>query len=168
MDEHALLVVMSVFVFVAAVALLIQAGFLFGIYKTVRAMHENTARVLPKVETLVASSQTAVEDGRIRMAELTAKAHTIFDTTNRQLQTVDSFLTDAASRGRVQMDRAEMFLDDAMGRAQDTVALVHGTVITPIRQINGLAAGVRAALQFFLRGNRPSPDRATVDEEMFI
>jgi hypothetical protein len=46
--------------------------------------------------------------------------------------------------------------------------MVHGTVIAPIRQINGLAMGLRAALHYFLRGNRPSPDRATVDEEMFI
>ena len=75
------------------------------------------------------------------------------DTSQKQLQTVDEFLTDAAARGRVQMDRAEIFLDDAMARAQDTVAMVHGTVITPLRQINGVATGVRAALQFFLRGN---------------
>jgi hypothetical protein len=38
----------------------------------------------------------------------------------------------------------------------------------PIREINGLAAGVRAAIQYFARGRRPSPDRVTVDEEMFI
>jgi hypothetical protein len=37
----------------------------------------------------------------------------------------------------------------------------------PIRGINGLAAGVGAAIQFLLRG-RPRPDRVTVDEEMFI
>ncbi len=168
MDEHALLVLMSVFVFVAAIALLIQAGFLFGIYKAVRNMEVNAARVLPKVETLVVSSQAAVEDGRIRMAELTIKAHAMLDMSHKQLQTVDGFLTDAAERGRVQMDRAEIFLDDAMGRAQNTVSMVHGTVVAPLRQINGLASGVRAALQFFLRGNRPSPDRATMDEEMFI
>jgi hypothetical protein len=66
------------------------------------------------------------------------------------------------------MERAEMFLDDTMERAQDTVKLAHGTVIAPLRQINGLTAGLRAAIEYFLRGNRPSPDRATVDEEMFI
>jgi hypothetical protein len=168
MDEHALLVLMSVFVFVAAIALLIQAGYLFGIYKTIRAMHENMTRVLPKVETLVVTSNAAVQDGHLRMVELTTKAQAILDSSQKQLQTVDGFLTDAAARGRVQLDRAEMFLDDAMERAQDTVSLVHGSVIAPIRQINGLATGLRAALQFLLRGNRPSPDRATVDEEMFI
>jgi hypothetical protein len=168
MDEHSLLVVMSVFVFVAAVAMLVQAGYLFGIYKTLRSIQENTSRVLPKVEALVTSSQAAVEDGRATIAEITTKAHAILDTSQKQLQTVEDFLTEAASRGRVQMDRAELFLDDTMGRAQQTVAMVHSTVITPIRQINGLATGIRAALQFILRGNRPSPDRATVDEEMFI
>lgn len=168
MDEHALLTVMTVFVFVAAIAMLVQAGYLFGIYKTIRAMHENTARVLPKVESLITSSQAVVDDGRVKLAELTTKANSILDTSHKQLKTVESFLNDATERGRVQLDRAEMFLDDAMHRAQDTVAMVHGTVITPIRQINGLATGLRAALQYFLRGNRPSPDRATVDEEMFI
>jgi ABC-type transporter Mla subunit MlaD len=131
-------------------------------------MQNDAARVLPKVETLVVSSQAAVEDGRVRIAELTTKVNALVDTSQKQLKTVDEFLTDAAARGRVQMDRAEMFLDDTMNRAQDTVAMVHGTVITPLRQINGVATGVRAAIQFFLRGNRPSPDRATVDEEMFI
>jgi hypothetical protein len=168
MDEHFLLEVMAGFVIVSAIALLVQAGYLFGIYKAVRTMQNDAARVLPKVETLVVSSQAAVEDGRARVAELTTKVNAIMDTSQKQLKTVDEFLTEAAARGRVQMDRAEIFLDDTMTRAQDTVAMVHGTVITPLRQINGVATGVRAALQFFLRGNRPSPDRATVDEEMFI
>jgi hypothetical protein len=168
MDEHSLLVIIAVFVGVAAVALLIQAGFLFGVYKAARAMQDHSTRVLPKVEALVTSSHAAVEDGRIKMAEITTKTHALLDTTQKQLNTVDGFLTHATTRAKVQMDRAEMFMDDTMDRATDTVKMVHGTVITPLRQINGVAAGVKAALHFFLQGNRPSPDRATVDEEMFI
>jgi ABC-type transporter Mla subunit MlaD len=168
MDDHSLLVTMSVFVFVSAVALLIQAGFLFGIYKATRALQDNVTRLMPRVETLITSSQAAVEDGRVRIAEITTKTNAILDVTNKQLQTVESLLNDVSDRARVQMDRAEMFLDDTMDKAQDTVTLVHSSVIAPIRQINGLASGIRAALQFLLRGNRPSPDRATVDEEMFI
>ena len=65
MDEHLLLEVMAVFVVVAAIALLVQAGYLFAIYKSVRAMQDNASRLMPKVETLVVSSQAAVEDGRL-------------------------------------------------------------------------------------------------------
>ena len=53
-------------------------------------------------------------------------------------------------------------------RAQETVELVQRGVLAPIRGINGVAAGIRAALQFLLRGTRPSPGQVTVDEEMFI
>jgi hypothetical protein len=168
MDEHALLVIMAVFVTVAAVALLIQAGFLFGIYKAAKAMQENSARVLPKVESLVSTSQGAVEDGRRHLTEITTKAHGILDTAQRQMETVDSFLTDAAGRARTQMERAELFLDDTMTRAQQTVSMVHSSVITPVKQINSVATGIRAALFYLMRRNQPSPDRATVDEEMFI
>jgi hypothetical protein len=38
----------------------------------------------------------------------------------------------------------------------------------PLREVNGIAAGVRAALNALARGNRPTVDRATSDEEMFI
>ena len=59
-------------------------------------------------------------------------------------------------------------VEDALARAQETVELVHKGILAPIRGINGVAAGVRAALQFLMRGTRPSPDQVTVDEEMFI
>ena len=38
----------------------------------------------------------------------------------------------------------------------------------PLREVNGIAAGMKTALAYLARGNRPSPDQATSDEEMFI
>jgi flagellar biosynthesis protein FliQ len=168
MDEHTLLVLIAIFVFVSAVALAIQAGCLLGVYKAVREMQKQTARVIPKVESLVITSQAAVEDSRKQLAEITSRTNTILDTTQKQLDTMEGFLNDAVSRAKVQMERVEMVVDDTLDRAQSTVHLVHGTILTPLRQIHGLAEGLKAALTYFMRGNRPSPDRATVDEEMFI
>ncbi len=168
MDEHTLLVVIAVFVFVAALALLIQAGFLFGVYKAAKSIEGHSARVMPKVEALVTTSHAAIEDSRAKIAEITTKTHAILDTTQKQMNTVDEFLTHATTRAKIQIERAEMLLDDTMERAQDTVKMVHGSVITPIKQIHGVATGIRAALEYLMRGNRPSPDQATVDEEMFI
>jgi len=65
------------------------------------------------------------------------------------------------------MDRAEMVLDDTMNRAQETVALVHSGIMKPLREIQGVQAGVRAALNFLVRGRHNGPV-ATADEEMFI
>jgi ABC-type transporter Mla subunit MlaD len=168
MDEHLLLVIMAVFVGVATVAMVIQACMLFGIYKASRAMQQNTERLTPKVEALIESSRHAIDDSRTQIIGVTTRANDILDSARKQMARVDELLSDAASRTRRQMDHAELVLDDAMDRAEKTIATVHGGVMKPIREINAVAAGLRAALHFLMRGGRPSPDQVTVDEEMFI
>jgi len=167
MDQQTLLTVMTAFVIIAAVALIIQAAMLAGIYKASRGMQENVQRLLPKIEGVLDTSRKTIEDSRKQIADITAKTSEILDTTRQQVHRIDEFLNDAAARARVQMDRAEMVLDDAMVRTQRTVALVEGGVIKPIVQIQGVAAGIKTALTFLLRG-RPNPEDAHSDEEMFI
>jgi len=167
MDQQTLLTVMTVFVCVSAAALLIQAGLLFGIYKSARGLQENVQRLLPKIESLLETSRQTIEDSRRQIADITSKTSEILETTRRQVNRVEELLEDAASRARVQMDRAELVLDDAMVRAQRTVALVEGGVVKPLMQIQGVAAGIKTALTFLLRG-RPNPANAHADEEMFI
>lgn len=167
MDEHTLLATMTVFVIVAAIALIIQAGFLFGVYKASRGMSDNVQRLMPKIESLLDVSRKTVEDSRVQLADITAKTSDILETARVQVRRIDGLLEDASQRARTQLDRAELVLDDAMERAQRTVALVEGGIVKPIREIQGVAAGIRTALLFLTKG-RPNPSRATADDEMFI
>jgi hypothetical protein len=167
MDQQTLLVIMTVFVTVAAIALVIQMGLLIGIYKTSRTLEQNATRLLPKVEALVETSKIAVDDGRKLIDEVSKRTTDILDVTKRQLARVDEVLEDASARVRVQLDHAEMILDDTMNRAHETVALVHGGILKPLKEIQGVAAGLRTAVNFLMRG-RPDPARAHADEEMFI
>ena len=168
MDEHSLLVIMAVFVVVASLALVIQAGMLFGIYRASKAMKENADRLTPKVEALVESSKITVDESRTQIQSITTKANDILDSARTQMVRVDELMTDVAARTRRQMDHAEVVLDDAMDRAQETIASVQGGVMKPIREISAVAAGIRAGFHYLMRGGRPSPDQVTVDEEMFI
>lgn len=167
MDEHTLLATMTAFVIIAAIALIIQAGFLFGIWKASRGMQLNVTRLMPKIESLIDTSRQTIEDSRKQIADITTKASDILEITRVQVHRVDEILEDAAARAKVQMDRAELVLDDAMVRAQRTVALVEGGIVKPLREIQGVAAGIRTAFLFLMKG-RPNPSRATSDEEMFI
>jgi hypothetical protein len=178
MDQQALLalaIVMTTFVVITAIAFVVQATMLYGMLKSARAVEARMATLAPKVEALMETSRAAIDEGRTGMAEIaartkeiTTRTKEILDATKRQLATIDDVLQDAAGRARVQLDRAEMVVDDAMSRAQETVAVVHGGIMKPIREINGVAAGVRAAIHYFMRGGRPNPDQVTADEEMFI
>jgi hypothetical protein len=168
MSETALLYVMAAFVIISAIALCIQAGMLAGIYKTVKAMQQSINPLLPKVESLVEKTNVTVEQSGRQITEITSRANDILDSTKRQLAIVEDVVGDAAARAKVQMDRVELVLDDTLSRAHETVAVFHDGVMRPLREINGLAAGIRAALGAIARGNRPTPDQATSDEEMFI
>lgn len=168
MDQQTLLYVIAAFVVVAALALLAQAGMLFGIYRTSRLAEKKFGALLPKIETLVESSERAVTQSRQQILEITTRANQILDTAKVQMARVDEVLADASARAKVQLERAEMMLDDTMTRAHETVAAVQTGILRPLREINGVAVGIRTAFQTLLRNNRPSVAQATHDDEMFI
>jgi hypothetical protein len=168
MNETTLLYVMTAFVIISAIALCIQAGMLAGIYKTTKALQEKIDPLLPKVDKLVAVATSTVEQSSRQITEITSRTNDILDSTKRQLAIVEDVVGEAAVRAKLQMERAELVLDDTLSRAHETVAVVHDGIMRPLREVNGIAAGIRAALGAMARGNRPTVDRATSDEEMFI
>jgi hypothetical protein len=182
MNETTLLYVMTAFVIISAIALCIQAGMLAAIYKTTKSLQEainplvpkvesllpKLDSLLPKVEGLVATATATVEQSGKQITEITTRANDILDSTKRQLAIVEDVVGDAAMRTKVQMERVELVIDDTLSRAHETVAVVHDGVMRPLREVNGIAVGVRAALGALARGSRPTVDRATSDEEMFI
>jgi hypothetical protein len=182
MDQNLLLYVMTAFVIISAIALCIQAAMLVNMNKATKALREKIEPLVPKVQALVPklevlmestkatmeSTKATVELGKRHMADIAAQASEILASTKHQLALVEDVVTDATSRAKVQMERVELVLDDTVSRAHETVALVHTGIMRPLREINGIAAGIRTALAYLSRGTRPSVAQATSDEEMFI
>ena len=175
MENQTLVILLTVFVGISAIALLIQAGMLIGIYKSARATEEHVKRVIPKVESmlpkmelLVESSTATVDMSRKQIHEITVKASDILDVTRVQLARIDGVLEDASTRAHQQLAHAEMVIDETMSRAHETVVTVHRGIMVPLREIQGVATGVRTAILHLMRSGRPSPAQATADEEMFI
>lgn len=166
--DQTLLIIIAVFVFVSALALCIQAGLMFVIYRATRAIEDKAMPLVPKLDALVDATRVVVEDSRTQIHDITVKTNEILENTKKQLARVDVILEDATSRARVQLDRAEMVLDDTMHRAHETVAMVHTGIMRPLREIQGVTAGLRAALNYLMRGRNGGPVHASADEEMFI
>jgi hypothetical protein len=168
MDTQWLLYIMTAFVVIAGISSLIQLGMLFGIYRTAKTTEQKIMTLVPKVEAIVASSQKTISDSRQQILDIVNKTNDILDSTKRQVVKIEEVVMDASARAKVQLERAEMVVDDTMSRAHATVAMVHGGVTRPLREIHGIAAGIRTTIAHLARGNRPSVDQATHDEEMFI
>lgn len=168
MDPNAWIIVMTVFVIIAAIALCIQAGMLFGMYRATRSLQDRVMPLLPKVESLVESARTTVDHSRLQLAEMTGKANEILDSTKAQMRKVEEVIGDATSRAKVQMERVEMVMDDTLSRTHETVVALNSGILKPLREINGIAVGIKTAFAHLSRGNRPNVAEATSDEEMFI
>lgn len=165
MSQDTLLVV---FVALAAVALLGQAIALIGLLFIARDIRNKTMALWPQVESIVAVSKRSADRIETHIARIGATSVAILDATKQQLVKVDELLSDASTRARVQMERAEMVLDDTMTRVQETVSIVQRGVLRPVREVHGILSGVRTAIAHIGRGGRPTVDHATSDEEMFI
>ncbi|MEP6963391.1 MAG: hypothetical protein ABI995_15020 [Acidobacteriota bacterium] len=152
---------------VSAVALVIQAGLLFGMYKATQAVRERVLTVMPKVEELLETARNTAQEGRMAVIEIREKSNLILDTGHRQMKQIEALLGDAADRTTKQLAYAESIVEDALDRVESTVALLHKGVLKPIKGVTGLTAGIGAALRYLMT-RRPNPEGATLDEEMYI
>jgi hypothetical protein len=168
MDQNTLLILLIIFVAVSAVALFIQAITLVGLFLVARDVRTKLIGVWPEIQEIIGTSKRTIERVEKHIDKIGSTSSEILNVTKQQLAKVDELLSDATIRAKVQMERAEMVLDDTMTRVTQTVSLVQRGVVRPVREVQGVVSGIRTALQYLGRGGRPTVDHATSDEEMFI
>ncbi|MEO8660402.1 MAG: hypothetical protein ABI693_18175 [Bryobacteraceae bacterium] len=170
-----LLYVMAGAVIVSALALVLQLLILYGLYTSSKKLNAEVVSLLPGIRQLISSAESTLAVSRTQLTvltaqvtEFTAKASDVLVQTGVQLHKVDNSLTDILVRLGVQLERAEMMVDDSLTKVHSTVIGIHDGVMRPLREISGVSAGIRAAIQTLTRGNRPNVTEATHDDEMFI
>ena len=165
MDQNTLL---TILVGIAAVALLGQAIALIGLLFVARDVRAKLHAAWPQIEGIITVSKRSVEQAEKHIGKIGATSIAILDVTKQQLVKVDELLNDASTRARVQMERAEMVLDDTMTRVQQTVGIVQNGVLRPVREVHGILSGIRTTFAYLGRRGRSTVEHATSDEEMFI
>ena len=168
MDQQTLLTLLTIFVALAAIAMFIQMAMLIGLFLVAREMRTKLFAILPEVQSIIGIVKRTTEKVEGHVDKIGASSNAILDVTKQQLAKVDGLLGDATTRAKVQMERAEMVLDDTMTRVQHTVSYVQDGVLRPVREVHGILAGVRTAFAHLGRARRATVDHATSDEEMFI
>jgi hypothetical protein len=168
MSTEDLIPVMAGLVLVCAGALVMQALLLLALYRTSKASRDHIANLAGRADSLVQSIQSTLETTRRQVAEVSTKTSQVLDLTKTQLVRIDEVLGDATTRAKVQLDRVELILDDTISRVHATANAIQTGILRPLREMNGLAAGLRTMLSFLFHGRTISVERATHDEEMFI
>lgn len=168
MNADTTLILLTVFVAITAISFAAQALAMMRLARTTKEMKERVDAFLPKAEKLIQTAEATLTESKAQINEITVRANEILQITQVQMARVDDLMADASMRAKVQLDRAESVLENTLTRVNDTVNTVHGTILRPIREITGVAAGVKAAVGHLLKGAPANVAQVTTDEEMFI
>jgi hypothetical protein len=170
MDDNLL----RIFIAVTTIAVAVQAGILVALYFTVRKSTERMealatevkSRVLPTVETV----QSLLVELRPKIDVISVNVAESSNLVRNQLGRLDATLTDALDRTRLQVIRADELLNRTMDRVEETSEVVHKTVLSPLRQVNGLMAAISTGVDVFLGQKRRHPKNGAgvPQDEMFI
>ncbi|MEJ5369642.1 MAG: hypothetical protein WHT08_15085 [Bryobacteraceae bacterium] len=168
MQSEAALVLLAIAVAVSSVSLLVQAIAAWRVYQSVKKLQEEVSPLIPKAKAALEQAEAALKQAAAELRESGAAARELIQAAQKQVEGVDRARQELAAQWRVQSERLDLVLEDIFGRVQEIVGVVHGTVMRPVREVSGMVAGVKAALQTLLLARRPTVDRATHDEELFI
>jgi hypothetical protein len=165
---------LGIFIAVTAVAVVIQAGILVGLYVAVRKSTAKmealatqvTDKALPTMETV----QAMLVEIRPKLDVMTVNLSESSSLVRNQLGRLDATLTDALDRTRLQVIRADELLNRTMDKVEETSDAVHKTVISPLRQVNGLMSAISTGVEVFLGQKRRQPKNGAgvPQDEMFI
>jgi hypothetical protein len=162
------------FIAVTSVAVAVQAGILVALYVAVRKSSDRMealatevkSKVLPTVET----AQSLLVELRPKIDVVSTNLAESSDLVRNQLGRLDATVTDVLDRARLQVIRADELLNRTMDKVEETSEVVHKTVISPLRQVNGLMAAISTGVDVFLGQKRRHPRNGggVPQDEMFI
>lgn len=165
---------LRIFIAVTTFAVVVQAGILVGLYLSVRkstAKMEALAtqikeKALPTMDTV----QSFLVEARPKLDTITTNVSESSALVKNQLARIDATLTDALDRTRLQVIRADELLNRTMDKVEETSEMVHKTVVSPLRQVNGLMAAISTGVEVFLGQKRRNPKNGmgVPQDEMFI
>jgi ElaB/YqjD/DUF883 family membrane-anchored ribosome-binding protein len=163
---------LTIFVAVTAAAVVLQALILVGMYL---AMRKSSAKIESLAEEVKTKVLPTAELAHEMITELRPKITTVLDNVSvsttvlrNQMERMDATLTDIIDRTRLQVIRADEFVNHTMDKLEETREAVQRTVVSPVRHISGLMHGVTAGVEAFFSRRRGRESTNVQQDEMFI
>ena len=166
--ESTLLVLASLVAGVLIAQTILLLVFIVAFRRWSNRMNTLVDQLSRNVEPVLQAASELLTDSREKIASLTGNLNEISLLAKNQMTRLDGFLQDTTERAQLQVLRLDNLISDTMSRVEQTTEAIQQGVLTPIRELTAVVAGVRASLDFLFRRNRKTVERATQDEELFI
>lgn len=166
--------IITVFVVVAAVAIVLQTVILFVLYKAMRQSSEKVEGIATRLEQqaspVLTTAAAILDDAKPKLAEITTNLAESSATIRANVAQVGLATSEITERVRMQAARIDDFILNAAHKVEATSDLLQEKVFTPMRRVRAIVSALNTGLSF-LKSSRPRHrrnEREVEDEEMFI
>ena len=167
--------IITIFVVVAAAAIVLQMVILFALYKGLRQTSERMEGIASRLEAqatpVLATASAILEDAKPKIAEITTNLAETTTAVRTHVNNVGQATTEIAERARMQAARLDEFVVNAAQKVEATSELLQHKVFSPMRRIRAIVSALNVGMSFF-KSSRPRHHRnngeQVEDEEMFI
>lgn len=155
-------------VFIAAFCLAVQAAVIFLLYKSIQKLQVKVNTIIDHTDPIIMSVRSIVDEVKPKINSVTSDAVDIFKIGKEQAGRVGELVQDFSQRAKIQVARIDGAVDDTVDQVHTATIATKEVLMKPVRELDGIFSGIRAALSVYARPGRSSVDHATQDEEMFI
>ena len=163
-------------VILACLAFVVQSVVFVLMYRVARKTQTRVLPLVDRAEPILNTAHEVLVENKAKIAEITEEAVAIAKTARAQADRIGDLLSDSAERAKARLAQIDRTVDETVEQVEHVVEQVEHVgdavktvVMKPVKEVNGLMAGMKAALTTLAGNNRRhSVDHATQDEEMFI
>ena len=164
---------LTVALILVAIAVLMQAGAMLGIWLAVRRVPgqiENVrADIKQRIDPLAQSTLELVNNSREPLRTITANLVEISTILKDRTSSADAVAAELLEKSRSQIVRVDQMVSDLVEKVESTADSVQKGVLGPVNEVSAVVKGVRAGLEFlFTRRRVTNVSEATQDEQLFI
>jgi ABC-type transporter Mla subunit MlaD len=166
---------LSVVLVLVAVAVLMQAGAMVGIWFAIKKINGEVAGiradVKQRLDPLTQNVNELLSGSREPVRNITANLAEISRIMRDRAAHVDSMVADLVDKSRLQVARVDQMMGDLVEKVETTADTVQRNVLAPLNEVSAVVKGVRSGLEFLFSRRRstsitdaPQPQ----DEQLFI
>ncbi|HTS65671.1 MAG TPA: hypothetical protein VMH28_26795 [Candidatus Acidoferrales bacterium] len=122
-----------------------------------------------RATAMTASATRILDDTRPKVTQISNETARLVRAGREQVEHIGGVLHDATDRARTRLEKIDNAVENTVEQVEQVSGAMKRAMLRPVKEVNGLAAGISAAVSTLVRGQRKSSvDSATQDEEMFI
>ena len=164
---------LTVALILVAIAVLMQAGAMLGIWLAVRKVPGQIegvrADVKQRIDPLAQSVLEVVNNSREPLQTISKNLVEISTMLRNRTSNADQVAADLLDKSRTQIARVDNMVTDLVEKVETTADAVQKGVLVPVAEVSAVIKGVRSGLEFlFSRRRVTNVSEATQDEQLFI